>query len=282
MLVTILVGVFHHVPNNYRVWVQLVVCFAPECRVPQVCVALAVSHGSTGYHSSVIFGNKQLSACTLHNLSEEYLVWNISFRFQYVVLSQQFLESLKVLFCAYYLCLCSALVGVVYSALQLFVYSFLGRMAVQRVVYAHPVNRVVARLPQLLVSHHFLAHVAHLYKQHPVVQLSCQRSQHLAQQLVFLCLVAVNPFAQYSAVYQQEWRQQQRSVSHYAQHVAQFAPAFIGNHHHIRPLSWRSLAYLHQLPAVEKAAFLQFWHAFGLGVYGGSCSFHTAKLLFFS
>ena len=36
-------------------------------------------------------------------------------------------------------------------------------MTVQRVVHAHPVDRVEAQLPQLLVAQHLLAQVAHLY-----------------------------------------------------------------------------------------------------------------------
>ena len=69
-----------------------------------------------------------------------------------------------------YLGFCTSFVGVVDSFLQFGSDSFFGCVAMQRVVYRHPVYRVVAVLAQNLIAKHLGAQVTHLHKQYAFVK----------------------------------------------------------------------------------------------------------------
>lgn len=146
VLIAFGVGMFHHIPYHDDVGVQGVEGFASEGRIPQVGVALTVNAGGTGYHLFMIFGNKQIAVAVVHHLTEEDIVGDIALGFQNVVLAQQLGESLKIVLVANNLGMHAALVGVVDTLLQFWGDALFGCMAVQRVVYRHPVNGIVAIL----------------------------------------------------------------------------------------------------------------------------------------
>ena len=158
------VGILHRIPDGDDVRVQMVVRLAPEGRVPQISIPLAVGHCWTADHLAVIFGHKEPARFLFrHEQSEEGIVGDIALRLEDMVLSQQLRERLEVLLRLDHLCRHPALVGTVYAPLHLVGDALLGGVAVQRVVHAHPVDRVEAQLSQLLVAQHLLTQVAHLY-----------------------------------------------------------------------------------------------------------------------
>ena len=162
MLESPVVGILHRVPDGHHVGVQMYIGLSSEGRVPQVGIAVTIGAGGTANHIPMIFRHKQSSVAARHHLPEEDVVGDIALRLQDVVVSQQFRESLKVLFCRNHFRCHTLGMGYVDTSLQLFRDALFGSMAVQRVVDAHPVHRVEPQLSQLLVAQHFLTQVTHL------------------------------------------------------------------------------------------------------------------------
>ena len=79
MSVSVLMGVFHHVPDYDCVGMQSMESFAPKRLIPQICVALTVNHSGTCYYFIVILCYKQIPVFAFNVLSKKDIVWNITF-----------------------------------------------------------------------------------------------------------------------------------------------------------------------------------------------------------
>ena len=60
-----------------------------ESRIPEIGIALRIGTGRTADYFPMILGDKQPCVVTIHHLSEEDVVRNVTFGFQDIVAAQQ-------------------------------------------------------------------------------------------------------------------------------------------------------------------------------------------------
>ena len=233
MVETAPVTLLDGVPDGEYVGMQIGIGLAAVGCIPQIGIALAVGYRRAANHVFFVARNVESPVSALDYSLEKLLLRNEALRFQQMVLAQQFVERLKLLGCFYLFADDAAFFTFFYHSLHAFRYALLGSTTVQRVVYAHPVDREELLLAELAVAKHLLALIAHFDVEHAVAEPLPQRVEHLSEDLATLFNVRViDTFAKQSAVHEEVGWNPRCAVANDGQHVSHnLSRATLGNHH---------------------------------------------------
>lgn len=185
--------------------------------------------------------------------------------FQQVVTSEQIVEGSKLFGCLYLFCNDAPLVGFINARLHTLADALFGRMAVQRVVYTHPVDRKELLLAELAVSEHLMAEITHLYIYNTRCQSLAQRTKHLSEKHLAVDIVSVYAFTQQTAVHEEIGWQPRRAVAYDGQHVSHHLTIRILGYNHVWLLPRRLPRQAKELSTVEEIPVIQCRKLFLLG-----------------
>ena len=255
--------------------VQRQVGLAAEGGVPEIGILVAIDTGRAADDMLAGFGDKQLAPVRFAQFDKELAVRDVSFWLKPMVMAQQFVEGLQVLFRFHRLAGHATCVGHLDAVHHLFRNPFLGGLAVQGVVDAHPVDGEIVVVAEVAVAKHLLGEVTDFDVKSFGVQSLRQCCQHLPEKFVlFVVAFGIGTFAHHPAVHEDERGNEGGTVADRCQQLADHPSRFIGTDHHIGLHLGRGGTDEEQLAAVEEVAFLHLRQLVRTAVYDSLYSFH--------
>ena len=278
VLAALVVGFFYGIPYCHVGRPQQHVALSQKGCIPQIGVALADCVGAAAHCRAVVSGDEQSAAARLGHALEKYLVGNEPLQFQKIVCLQQMHEVVEIVV-ALYLCRTDAFLhGLFYSLQLLLPQPLLGRLAVQRVVYVHPVDMEEAERAQCLVTKHLGRRVAQLDVGHPCGQVLDQSGHHDTENGVARVIaLVVASVAQYAAVPHEERRHPRRAAAHHSQQMAAHSAVSAPRYNHQRTVTRRFAIDVEQIGAMEEISGVKLWQFVSTGIYYGRYIVHCCK-----